>query len=116
MKIRDLKWLVDENVHRKVVQFLSDENIDVLYVKDTDLRGQPDEIIMPWAYSEGRGLITHDSDFGTLAFIQREPFHAVLYLRPGHFDPNFTIESLEKLLIQDIDIDVPAILSVSRKA
>ncbi|MFT6000878.1 MAG: hypothetical protein ACI81P_003343 [Neolewinella sp.] len=34
--LRRIKWLVDENVHRKVVEFLSSENLDIIYVKDTD--------------------------------------------------------------------------------
>jgi len=115
MMLKRIKWLVDENVHRKVVDFLISQSLDIVYVKDTELRGQPDERLMPWAYKEKRGVITHDSDFGTLAFMQQEPFHVVLYLRPGHFDPGFTIETLRELLVQDISIEIPSILSVTRK-
>jgi len=115
MTIREIKWLVDENIHNEVVAYLLREELDIVFVKETELRGSVDAELMSWAFKDERGIITHDSDFGTLAFVNDEPFHAILYLRPGHFDPSFTIETIKQLLTEKIDIPIPSIVSVTRK-
>jgi predicted nuclease of predicted toxin-antitoxin system len=46
---------------------------DVLDVVDSDRRGASDVDLLRWAKSQGRIIITHDADFGTLAILQNEP-------------------------------------------
>jgi predicted nuclease of predicted toxin-antitoxin system len=88
--VTELSWLADENIHIEVVSYLREYGLDVEYVPELNLRGASDEQLMERAFAAGQAIITHDSDFGSLAFTKGAAFHSILYVRPGHFDPNFT--------------------------
>jgi len=62
-----MRILVNENVSRTVIQSLRDHGHDVLSVKES-LRGEKDPVILARAQTEQRIVITHDKDFGELAF------------------------------------------------
>ena len=70
---------------------------------------------MQRAAIEGRVILTHDSDFGRLAIIGREPYLGIIYLRPGHIDPLFTIGSIEALFEAYPDVTSPFIAVVRRQ-
>ena len=59
---------------------------------------------------EGRVIVTHDSDFGTLAIFQEEPVIGIVYLRPGHIDPQFTVSTLVTLSDADPDLEPPFVV------
>jgi hypothetical protein len=42
------------------------------------------------------------------------PVVGIVYLRPGHIDPQFTIQTLRRLFEQDLDITVPFLLVAKR--
>lgn len=115
MTVRDLDFLADENINRDVVNFLRKAGLNVFHVVEHDeMRGTPDSQLMSFAYENGWAIVTHDSDFGYLAFARKEPFHLILFVRPGHLDPNFTIESLRQLLERSIDVLPPTLLMLNR--
>ena len=58
-------------------------------------------VLDPKAFSEKRIIVTHDSDFGTLAVLGGEPVLGIIYLRPGHIDPTFTCDTLRALFEDD---------------
>ena len=89
--------------------------LDVLDVSDEGLFGSTDVELIRRAVSEDRVVVTHDRDFGTLAILAGEPVVGVVYLRPGHIDPNFTVESIEAALKEDHELTPPFILVVERK-
>lgn len=62
-----MRWIVNENVSSTVIRSLRDGGHDVLSVKES-LRGSPDREILARAQIEGRVVLTHDKDFGELAF------------------------------------------------
>jgi predicted nuclease of predicted toxin-antitoxin system len=66
------------------------------------------------AVAQNRIVVTHDSDFGTLAIHQREPLVGILYLRPAHVDPQFTISTIDAVLQADRDL-VPPFLLVAKR-
>ena len=68
MKISDYGWLTDENVHPDVVAYLRSKGLDVLDVKEQGWHGRSDNELLDEAYRRGRLILTHDGDFGTLAF------------------------------------------------
>ena len=115
MKLDEFKLLVDENLHSDVVQWLGDQGFDVLDVCDQGLHGTSDADLLQIAFSEDRVILTHDSDFGALAIVAGEPVVGVVYLRPGHIDPRFTIETIETVLLEDLDLTPPFILVAKRK-
>ena len=115
MKLAAFKLLTDENIHRDVVQFLRRQGFDVQDVSEQNLFGTPDLDLVRTAFAEGRVILTHDSDFGTLAVLAGEPIMGIVYLRPGHIDPSFTIQTIETILKADQDVSPPFIIVGHRK-
>jgi predicted nuclease of predicted toxin-antitoxin system len=62
-----MRWIVNENVAGMVIRSLRDRGHDVLSVKET-MRGAGDPEILARAQAEERIVVTHDKDFGELAF------------------------------------------------
>ena len=114
MSLRSFPLLTDENIHSAVLAFLEGEGFDVLDVKRAGLVGSTDQALMTRANAEGRVILTHDSDFGTLAFTMGTLQTGILYLRPGHIDPGFTIGTLRTLLTQDLALAQPFLIVAQR--
>jgi predicted nuclease of predicted toxin-antitoxin system len=62
-----MRILANENVTRTVIEGLRANGHDVLSVKES-LRGEKDDAILARAQAEKRVALTHDKDFGELAF------------------------------------------------
>ena len=62
-----MRFLVNENVTRTVIQELRRRGHDVLSVKES-MRSEADDAILARAQTEERIVVTHDKDFGELAF------------------------------------------------
>ena len=62
-----MRLLTDENISGTVVRLLRKRGHDVLSAKET-MRSEPDESLLARAQAERRILVTHDKDFGELAF------------------------------------------------
>ena len=114
MKLDQFKLLTDENIHRDVVQFLRARGFDVLDATKEGLCGRTDVDLLQRAVSEDRVVVTHDRDFGTLAILAGEQIVGIVYLRPGHIDPKFTIETIRAVLKKELDLSPPFILVVQR--
>jgi predicted nuclease of predicted toxin-antitoxin system len=61
------RWIVNENVSSTVIRTLRERGHDVLSVKES-LRGTGDPDILARAQADERVVVTHDKDFGELAF------------------------------------------------
>ena len=59
-----LRFAADECLNLNIVDELRRRNpdIDVVTVQERNLRGQPDSVILEWAASEGRILLTRDAN------------------------------------------------------
>jgi predicted nuclease of predicted toxin-antitoxin system len=64
--------LVNENVSSTVIQQLRQRGHDVLSVKES-MRSEQDNVILARAQTELPIVVTHDKDFGELAFRARLP-------------------------------------------
>ena len=115
MKLRDFGFLTDENLDPDVVAFLRREGFDVADVCDDGLQGSTDIALLQRAVAANRVVVTHDPDFGTLAILQKQPVVGVMFLRPGHIDPQFTIETLQSILSADPDVTPPFLIVARRK-
>lgn len=62
-----MRLIVNENVARTVIDELRLPGHDVLSVKES-MRAATDEAILATAQAEQRIVVTHDKDFGELAF------------------------------------------------
>jgi len=114
VKLRDFPLLADQNIHVDVVGFLRSEGFDVVDVQQAGLVSADDSIILSWAVSHGRVIVSHDADFGVLAIQAGAPYVGIVHLRPGHISPLATIDSVRLLLTLDTDLIPPFIVTVKR--
>jgi predicted nuclease of predicted toxin-antitoxin system len=114
LKLRDFPLLTDENLDPDVVAHLRQLGFDVLDVVERGLQGTTDVDLLRQATSEGRVVVSHDADFGTLAILQGEPLVGIVYLRPGHIDPQFTVDTIRAVLSIDPDVTPPFIVVAKR--
>jgi predicted nuclease of predicted toxin-antitoxin system len=110
MNLSEFKFLTDENMPPRAVEWLKNRGLDVFDIKKEGLGGTLDEDILPIAEAQNRVIITQDSDLGTILFRLGLQKSGVIFLRPGHVSSQQTIESLEKLFSADIDAKIPFIL------
>ena len=106
--------MTDENLDPAVVAFLRQSDFDVADVRGIGLQGTTDLALLQLAVGENRVVVTHDSDFGTLAILQGEPIVGIVFLRPGHIDPQFTIDTLKSLLTSNPDVTPPFVVVAKR--
>lgn len=104
MKLYQIKLLTDENISPRVVTYLREKDIDVLDVKEEGWHGQVDEMLLDIAHQENRFVLTHDSDFGTLAVNQNKPCYGILYLRLKNLKASNVCNICEKLLQSEREI------------
>lgn len=114
MKFSAFALLADENIHPEVIRRLREMRFDVLSVRETALVGSDDADLIAAALRDGRIVLTHDCDFGRLAVVGGLPISGIVYLRPGHIDPGYTIESLEAFMDAGLELTVPFIAVVER--
>lgn len=62
-----MRFLVNENVSATVIAKLRERGHDVLSVKES-MQSEADDVILAKAQIEHRLVVTHDKDFGELAF------------------------------------------------
>lgn len=115
MKLLDYSFLCDENIHPVVVDFLKTRVSSIQTVSELNLISQDDEKILEVAHSTRSIVLTHDSDFGKIVFLKKVPFTGIVYLRPGHIVPLFTIETLQALFEKEFELKAPFMLIAERK-
>ena len=90
----DLKFLLDENVKAKVGKFLKLEGFDVI----SATKGFSDSKLANISKSEGRILVTNDSDFtNPIEFSKEKVFSVVLVVIPQD-KPEVFIPAFSRLL------------------
>ena len=112
MKISSLKFLTDENISPRIVSFLRKKGIDVVDVKEKGWHGNEDKYLMEIANKGKRFILTHDTDFGTLAINEGVPCYGIIYMRLRNLKVSNVINILEKLLMVDKDIPEGSVIVV----
>jgi predicted nuclease of predicted toxin-antitoxin system len=112
MRLRSVKILTDENISPKVVRALRGLGLDVLDVKEQHWHGKDDQELLDIAYRDQRFVLTHDSDFGTLAVNEGKSYYGILYLRPRNLKPTNVIRLCERVLHKDLDVSPGAIVVI----
>ena len=111
MRLAEARWLTDENIGSDVVAHLRGRGLDVLDVREQGWYGRSDEELLEEAHRQGRVVLTHDGDFGTLALLGGRAAVGIIRVRPGHIQAHETIRVLNRLL--DLDLaPSPAFLIV----
>jgi predicted nuclease of predicted toxin-antitoxin system len=112
MKLHSVKIFTDENISPKVVAFLRQYGLDILDTKEQQWYGKDDEDLLNIAYQEKRFVLTHDSDFGTLAINVGKPYYGILYLRLKNLKPKNVIRVCEQVFREDVDVFPGTILVI----
>lgn len=97
----------DINIAVPVIRFLRANGVDVISAREEGWHSMKDAQILARAHAMKRFVLTHDSDFGTLAFHRGEAFTGIIYLRPGGRPPTAVIADLQLLLDTEIDWTPP---------
>lgn len=79
-----MKFLLDENVKKRIGNFLLEEGHDIKYPK----KGLDDFEVAKIAKEEGRVLLTHDSDFSNTHLFPPSEYKGIILFRvyPPTFD------------------------------
>lgn len=104
MKIDEIKILADENISPKVVKYLRELEYDIIDIKEKQWFGKEDEEILNIAFQENRFVLTHDSDFGTLAVNEGKDCYGVLYIRLKNLKHDNVIRVCEAVFQMDIEV------------
>jgi predicted nuclease of predicted toxin-antitoxin system len=76
-----LRFLLDENLSPLVGELIKGAGHDAVHVRDLGLTTASDHVILERARSEGRTLISADTDFGQLLAASGETQPSVILLR-----------------------------------
>ena len=114
MKLRDFGLLTDENIDPEVVAFLRQSGFDVWDVCEQGWQGTTDLTLIQQAVADQRVIVTHDSDFGTLAILAGHTIVGILYLRPGHAQAQFTIGSCREVIKAELAVRPPFLIIAKR--
>ena len=75
-----MKLLIDENIHRKIIVALREENFSLVSVQES-FSGIEDTEILNLSLNPPQVVITQDSDFGELIYKNNFRAFSVIYLR-----------------------------------
>jgi len=112
MKFSQLRILTDENISPRVVSFLRQQYIDVVDVKENGWQGKEDKYLLEQAYLDKRFVLTHDSDFGTLAIYQAQKYYGIIYLRLRNIKFNNVIRVCKELLQLEQELSIGSLIVV----
>lgn len=115
MRLREARFLADESVDPALAAIMRGAGFEVVGPLD-ELRGATDEAVLVAAFERGAAVVTHDADFGAIAFQKRAPMVGVLFLRPGHLDSRFHTPTIQQLAAQDPVVVPPFLVVAARQA
>jgi len=115
MRVLDFPLLADENIHPEVIETLVARSRAIVSVVSLGLQAKSDREILAYAPTRSWVVLTHDSDFGSLAIRDGEPYTGILFLRPGHISPHFVLETLDALAAQSIEVTPPFLVVGERR-
>jgi predicted nuclease of predicted toxin-antitoxin system len=75
-----MKFLADESLEARLVEFLREQGHDVRFVAEMT-PGLSDADVLAQANREQRILLTNDKGFGELTFLQRQARHGIIRFR-----------------------------------
>ncbi|MFX0103446.1 MAG: DUF5615 family PIN-like protein, partial [Candidatus Hodarchaeota archaeon] len=92
-----LKFLLDENIPKTIVEDIVDLGHDVVHVRLVN-PGISDEEIIHQSEKEKRIIITLDKDFGYLVYNQDEEPHGVILIRIHPASPEIILSAIKDIL------------------
>jgi predicted nuclease of predicted toxin-antitoxin system len=94
-----MKFLVDECLSPATARTLADAGHDAVHVTDVGLGGHPDDAVMAAAGTDGRVIVSADTDFGQLLARSNAQLPSVILFRGAEVAP----VALAGLLLANLD-------------
>lgn len=94
------KFLLDENVSPEIAEVFKSLGLSVEHIRDTILKGRPDEEIISYVQSKNLTLVTFDLDFGELFYFSDWLSQAVIVMRYIQQNPEY----VKKYLISAVSL------------
>ncbi len=98
-----MRFLLDENIGKKVAYFLEGLGYTVYRVKQIE-SGIDDYKVLDLAVSRNLVLITSDKDFGELVFKESQPHSGVILLRLQNETSSNKIRILKRVFLERKDL------------
>ena len=102
--------VADINIAVSVIQFLRAQGVDVVAGREEGWYSYEDRDLLREAHARNRFVLTHDSDFGTLAVHEGQAITGIIHLRSGNRPSSEVITDLQVLLNTEIDWTPPLIV------
>lgn len=96
-----LKFLIDENVGQSVINYLTQNDYDVIVATAKGLRSREDLFLLDYAFRENRIIVTNDKDFGYLVYHQKLHTRGIILFRFVKEVPSLKIAALEVILSKE---------------
>jgi predicted nuclease of predicted toxin-antitoxin system len=94
-----MKFLANENFPLKSIHYLEKRGFDIAAI-GREFPGIQDHVVMQYAESQDRIILTFDRDYGELIFKHNfKPKNGVIYFRLEEFDPETPGKMLDELII-----------------
>ena len=97
-----MKFLADENIATSVVSDLRKAGFDTKDIKEENLRGASDKIILNIASAEDRIIITHDKDFANILSYDKIKHKGIILIRLKNQSPKRVSKILLGVLQSDL--------------
>lgn len=106
-----MRFLLNECLSQRLVLLLAEAGHDVIHVVDSGLAGRVDDDVLDVARTEGRVLVSSDTDFGELLARGDAALPSLILFRQGNRAPEHQAETLlEHLDLIDHDLGAGAIV------
>ena len=99
----------DMNIAVPVIQFLRAQGVDVVSAREEGWHHSEDKDVLAEAHAMNRFVLTHNSDFRTLAIHRGQPITGIIHLCLGGRPPAAVIADLHDLLKMDVDWTPPLV-------
>jgi len=94
-----MKFKIDENLPIEVCKLLRAAGHDAVSVIDQKLGGQPDATIASVCRSEGRALISLDTDFGNVIAFPPQDFAGIIVIRTEDQSKSNILSFMSRIVI-----------------
>lgn len=114
MELSDFSYLIDENISNELIQYLKEYNINLINVREEKMQGTSDEALVKLAEEKNLVILTHDSDFGKIIFTNAGFKTGIIFLKPGHIDPRYHVQTMKSLFSTSLNLEFPFMLVAER--
>lgn len=95
-----MKFLADMGISPQTITFLRSLQFDAFHLAEQQLYRLPDDQIIELAREQGRIILTHDLDFGTLMAASRAALPSVIIFRLANMTPAYVNHHLQLILAE----------------